>query len=336
MYNSDTSSPIDFIMDICSGVERPKGQRLPPTALELQNNFELNCTLCEYKVISSGGGVSFSVDGASGATTVLPATRPKPYLNLLVNNNLWGKKSLLGRRVWVAFDRAVTTKLREYAILRKSLFSNTLIGLLIGYFCYNQGDFGDYTMSMFNLPYEKVTNIASQLFISNCFVFVTQVLNVHIICQKMKVYRSEQRGGVMSAGVFFLSTLMAEIPFAMFYASIFSALVYFMVGYRTGYENFQFFMTVQVLIAALGVMFTLLSAAVFVKEFVVRDIFLVLSFVMIMVSGFPFSLKVMRDWMVDATHYNPLRWSFECELSILYLVWIVVFYPIMFVISVLW
>lgn len=295
LYNPDVSSVSDFILDIAVGVERPSGHRSAVTAYDMQQIFEAS------EFFEPPPKVEHE-------QKLLPAVRATPYYDLLFKS----RHRAIWRRVYVALERAVVTKFSEYAVLKKSVITAIVPAVFMGYFLYGQGDsFGDYTMSLFNFPYPEVTNVASNMFIANAFAFVTQVLNVHIICQKMKVFRSEQRSGTLSGAVFLASTFIAEAAFTAFYITVFSVIVYYMMDLGSGWENIKYFVNVQLCTSLYAMVTCLLLAAVFRKEFIVRDIFLLGFFLMVMVSGFPFPLSVFRDTVLDISKFNPLRWSFE-------------------------
>ena len=305
-YSPEVSNVTEFIMDVALGIERPTGHRSAVTPYDMQQNF-----------LSSdfhSSNLSAKLD-LSECTKLLPAVRVTPYLDLILKT----RKRALWRRIYVAWERAIVTKFSEFAVLRKSLISAIVPALLIGYFLYGQGNLDKkhdgYTMSLFNLPYNETTNVASNIFIANAYSFVTQVLNVHIIVQKMKVFRFEQRSGLMSGGVFFISTFLAESVFSVFYNSVFSSIVYYMMDLGSGLENFRYFVNVQALTCLYSLLTCLLLAAVIKKEFIVRDVFLMFFFLMVMISGFVFTFIVLRQEMIDISELNPIRWTFEALMN---------------------
>jgi ABC-type multidrug transport system ATPase subunit len=305
IYNPDVSNVTDFILDVAYGIERPTGHRSAVTAYDMQQIFESSSDYCE----------EVSVAKREGDLRLLPAVRYTPYLDLITKHS----KRALWRRIYVAWERAIVTKFSEYAVLQKSLTSAIVPSLLIGYFLWGQANIdnkhGGYVMSLFNLPFNEATNTASNMFICNAFAFVTQVLNVHIIVQKMKVFRSEQKCGVMSGGVFLISTYLAEAVFSFFFIMVFSTIVYFMMDLGSGAENFRFWCSVQAMTSLYSLLTCLMLAAVFKKEFIVRDVFLMGFFLAVMLSGFVFTFVVLRDEMIEASKLNPLRWTFEALMA---------------------
>lgn len=295
IYNPEVSTVSDFVIDIVTGVERPVGHRSALTAYDMQQAFEGTSAFYEFP------------EPSEADIKILCAVRTTPYYDLFFKR----RDRTLWRRVYVALERAMLTKFSEYAVLQKSVTTAIVPALFMGYFVYGQGDIDKYTMGMFNFPYPEVTNVASNMFIANAFSFVTQVLNVHIICQKMKVFRSEQRTDIMTGVVFFASTFLTEALFTIFFTSVFSTIVFYMMAIGSGAVRLQYYLMVQSLTALYSMLTCLLLAAVFVKEFIVRDIFLLGFFLMVMISGFTFTLNVLRDEMVTLSEFNPLRWSFQ-------------------------
>lgn len=68
---------------------------------------------------------------------------------------------------------------------------------------------------------------------------------------------------------------------------------------------------VQQLTAYLGLVTSLFLAAFIGRELAVRDAFLILIFIQLFLSGFPFQLPYITDYMDDVSKLNPMRWIFE-------------------------
>ena len=84
-----------------------------------------------------------------------------------------------------------------------------------------------------------------------------------------------------------------------------------MLGYATGLDNYLFYIGVMLLTSLIGLVTALLLAAVFFREIVVRDLFFVLTFSQLLISGFPYKLPTITGYISDIAEINPLRWSFE-------------------------
>ena len=166
-------------------------------------------------------------------------------------------------------------------------------------------------MAMYNFPYNDVTNISSMILIVTAFCFVTQVNNVHVTVQKLKVFRAEQQLGITRSSQFLLVSALTELPFAWFYTFFFCLIVYQMIDYEDGASNLFYFMHINLSMTIIGVEVTYFMACFFAKEFIVRDMFLLFFFSNVMLSGFPFPIPVMKPGIVDLMGYIPMRWTFQ-------------------------
>ena len=306
---SDEISAADFVLHIADGTERPIGERRAQTAAELWVRFNSSGFMKPVReTMMSNENISTLLPGEVITTTwgniSSMLARQPDRIKSLFTQSYW-------KCVLILTVRAFTIKSREYAVLRKSAAMSLIAGLFIGYFCMDQGNFGKYCMALFNFPYNKVSNIASMLFIINAFCFITQLNNIHVITQKVKVFKAEQKMGITRSSQFLITSALSEIPFAWFFTFFFVAFAYQLIDYKDGVGNFSFFIQVNLFTALMGIQLTYLMACFFGKEFIVRDLFLFVFFTMVMISGFPFTITVMRQRIADLTFYNPLRWTFQ-------------------------
>jgi hypothetical protein len=293
---TEDSDVVDFIFDIANGTERPHGSRKAPTSDDLQRHFQ-NSSLYPSEMVDTG--FKLSTLPASGVSNYgYFSTSKEEFLNTYKSS-------------WTVIERALHIKFKEYEVLKKSLISSIFIALFMSYFLYNQGNFGNYTMSLLSFPYAKVTNISACMFLMIAVVFLQQILNVHILCQKIQVFRYERSAKCTPTLMFFLAAFISEIPFTVFFAMIFSNITYFLASLNTGYKNYFFYMGVHCLISIIGYTTTLMLAAVIRREIAVRNIFLFFTFMMIMTGGLIFQLPVMNDFIVDISRINCFRWAYE-------------------------
>jgi ABC-2 type transporter len=132
-------------------------------------------------------------------------------------------------------------QLKDTETLKKSIMSSLVSSTLIGYLQLNQGSYGYYTITLLKFPYMNTCNITALMFFVVCFSFVQQVLNVHILCQKLQVFRYEQSARCCSALACMITTMLVELPFSAFTVWIFSTIIYFMSDMNKGYYNYFFF-----------------------------------------------------------------------------------------------
>lgn len=288
----------DFLMDIANGVERPTGSRTAPTSEVLQSQFESSQYFqdpqppSEYKTIS-----------------ILPLDIV-PYYGFFDHS----ESLRLLKKTGIVIERAFFVKFREFQVLRKSFSASVVLGLFFGYFLWNAGNFGDYCLSMVQIPYPLVTTLAACFFLFVAVLFAFQVINVHIICQKLQVFRYERSAKCCPTIGFWLAMILSEIPFTVFFGLIFSNISYFMGSLNTGVDNYFFYMGVHVLVSIVGFTSALMLAAVTRREIVVRDFFLFCLFMNSMTSGFMFQQPNMEDSVVKISEINPLRWAYQATM----------------------
>eukprot|EP00602_Paraphysomonas_sp_CaronLab_P005049 CAMPEP_0185030590 /NCGR_PEP_ID=MMETSP1103-20130426/17564_1 /TAXON_ID=36769 /ORGANISM="Paraphysomonas bandaiensis, Strain Caron Lab Isolate" /LENGTH=1294 /DNA_ID=CAMNT_0027565783 /DNA_START=13 /DNA_END=3894 /DNA_ORIENTATION=- len=291
----DGMDTADFLLDIADGVERPTGARKAPSPETLQTQFEASPYF----------------------TNPAPRQDTKSIAVLPVNSvPFFGyfdiKESLrLVKKTPTVVERAFFVKFREYEVLKKSLSSSAFMGLFIGYFLWNDGNFGDYCLSLVGMPYIEVTNVGACLFLMLASLFGMQVINVHIICQKLQVFRYERSAKCCPTFGFWVAIFVSEVPFTIFFGLVFSNISYYMSNMKSGVDNYFFYMGVHALTSVLGFTTALMFAAVSRREIIVRDFFLFCLFMNSMTSGFMFQQNAMEDAIVDISVINPLRWAYE-------------------------
>jgi hypothetical protein len=77
-------------------------------------------------------------------------------------------------------QRSFTVKFREFQNIKRAVGSSAILGLLIGYMYYQNGDWDGYCLNLIRLPYDIVANCTSSFFLGNAFLFVQQVLFIFI------------------------------------------------------------------------------------------------------------------------------------------------------------
>lgn len=285
---------IDFVYDIASGVERSTTRRVADSSFALHEKFEVSSY---YKKPSVVDGFSYSA---------LPTEQGLKYYGYKIDG-----PSLLAYRTYIALCRALRVKFREIEIIKKTFGSSILVGLVVGYLQWNQGSYGIYTMTIVQVPYPQTANITAVLFFISIFVFVQQALNVHVICKKFEQFRTEQLVKCTPTLSFVIATALSEGPFVVFSAFIFANLIYWMTSMNNGSDNYFYFCNVLVMVSLVGLSTTAMMTGVLRREFVVRDMYLLFSFLMVLISGFPFQLPGVRDYIADIAVINPTRWAFE-------------------------
>ena len=113
-------------------------------------------------------------------------------------------------------------------------------------------------------------------------------MNVHIICQKLKLYRYERRIKICPSIGFWFATLFSEVLFAITFSLLTANIFYFMCELNVGLSNWLFFIGIVSSVAVIGITVAIMLAATIRKEMFVRNLFLSFSFLMTITNGYLF------------------------------------------------
>ena len=289
---------MDWILDIAAGTERPASQRQADEPSVQQEKFEASPFFSRPK------------QTGPDALSAFPLSRLRCWGYAQVEPPL-----VLLHRLGVVLERAFVVKIREYDAIKRGLGGSIFVAVVVGYLQFQIGSFGQYTMSLISYPYVNTSNVTALLFFVGAFLFTQQVLSVQLICSKVNAFRHEQAAGVCSTLSFVLATFVSETPFVVLYAFVFANIIYYMSALGVGYANYFFFTRALCTFSLIGFATAFLLAALLRSEIMVRDAYLVCVFLMVMLSGFPFQLSMIRPAIKDLSVLNPLRWEYEALMS---------------------
>lgn len=299
---------IDFIYDIANGTERAISQRTADPPALLQTKFES----CNYFSTPS-----LSVDGS-----FVRGLPDQNYFLLYLSSwkTFFSFETIRNFifdiiRVYLVVERAVYVKITDYFLLVRSFLAACIVSSIIGYLQFDQGNYGYYTMTLAHFPYYGTANTTAVLFFVSAYTFAQQVLNVQLVCQAMQMFRYEQFSGASSAFGYLLAQFIADVPVIFVCISIFASIVYFMTTLNYDYHNYLYFVYVLNMNALVALVTTYLFAALLKKEIPVRDLYLLVTFMLIILSGFPFQLPFIRDYFSEMSQINPVRWTFEALMN---------------------
>jgi hypothetical protein len=204
-------------------------------------------------------------------------------------------------RTYLVITRAFYVKLREVNVIKQQLKTAVVLGLFLGYFLWKLGMKNDYLLDLIGSPYNEIAALSANMWLLIAVLFGQQVANVHIICQKLKLFRHEQRVNVCPSFAFWFATLFSEIPFSLASSLVSANIVYFMAELNVGLGNYIFFVCVVSCVAAVGNTTAIWLAAVFKREMIVRDIFLLFSFLMTISNGYLFHYDQSEGYIEDVS-----------------------------------
>jgi ABC-type multidrug transport system ATPase subunit len=298
---------IHWVRDIATGVERPSNHRGPINSALLQEQFESSDFFKDKEYFNS---TKILMNGSNNVNQnqVISAFNSKLF-------QYWGYGQFNDwkvhlHQIYVITSRALHAKTYEKETLKSSFGGSILVGLLIGSLNYGLGSYGYYTMMLLNFPYVNTSNITAVMFFIGAFIFTQQVLTVQIICRKVSLFRQEQSAGYCGMGTFALATILSEAPVSCAMSLLFGYIVYFMTSLNLGINNFEFYTLNIMSIATIGLQTTLLLAVLLRREILVRDIYILIVFLQVMLSGYPFQLNAITPFFKTISEINPMRWSF--------------------------
>ncbi len=287
---------VDFAMDISAGIERPNNQREADLPAIMQENFELSKY---YKAPHSNRpGVASHIDHASAFN---------PSYSFMGGYFRYNPVLLQLYRTYIVLHRALYTKIKDFEVIKTSIMASIILSLFAGYLQYNQGSYGCCATNFITLPYLNTTNISSLMFFITMFTFAFPFINVHVLTQKLQLFRYEQSAGVCSIPQFFLGMVLSEVPFLIIYTFIFCNIIYWMASFGLGDENYRFFMSSMIGNSMVGLSSAFMWSAILKKELIVRDFFYMSLTLLALLSGFPFQIPQMSDFLANVCLTNPLR-----------------------------
>jgi len=283
---------VDFAIDICSGVERPVSLRVPEPPLIMQEKFQLSAL---YE------GPDFNENHAYAFSPLF-----FQFYGYFQGSSLTFMECL--SQLTSLIVRAYRTKIGDRVSMGFYVTAVLGLGPLIGYLMWGQGHSDhSYCCSVFTVPYRKTFNQSSLLFFCSIFYLTMFFQDAHTFCQRVQLFRYEQRARCSNMVIFYVSSVLCEVPFALFFVFCLCNIVYFMTSLGKGLENYSFYVSLCLLQGLLGLTTTVFYAVLFKKEIVVRDMFFFTLILLVLLSGFPFSITSMPRYMRHFTEVVPLR-----------------------------
>ncbi|KAK3882731.1 hypothetical protein Pcinc_012936 [Petrolisthes cinctipes] len=134
---------------------------------------------------------------------------------------------------------------REPMLIKVRFLQVLIIALLIGTIYFGQ-----------QLTQEGITNINGALFLLLTNMTFQNVFGVvSTFCAQLPIFLREHFNGMYRTDVYFLSKMLAELPFHVFYPFVFVAIAYHMVGFTDDVVNFFICAGIVVLVANCAISF---------------------------------------------------------------------------------
>jgi len=141
------------------------------------------------------------------------------------------------------FKRSIFQVIRQPDQLRIKAIQTIMLGVLIGLLFLNQ-----------ELNQAGALNLQSCLFLMLTNMSFNNAFSVvNTFCADLTVVRREHENMMYRSDVFFWAKCLAELPVILMQPVVFVGVIYYMVGFYQGVENFFICMGIVVLIANIGV-----------------------------------------------------------------------------------
>ena len=332
-YNVDNTSHLsDFLTDVCAGIERPRGYRAALTMRGLQELFAESEQCRHIKTTIEDmqsrlpdrnnnqphdSKTAYLEEGnASRTVAVLSGQSGDSCMDYFCGmfslyRDIWVFFPASWEMFYIVFSRSLTVKIREKEVIVKNLVTLILTAVITGGLAYGTGDYGIYCRNLLGMPYAETFDMIAILFLLTSVLFSIQILNIHIVCQKLQIFRYERNKKCCSLFSFWLATLLAECAFGLVYFLVYSSIIYFMTRMAAGYSKFIFFLALHGTVTVVAVVTALAFAAFFRTEFIVRDMYLIWFFLMVMFSGYPVHIPYFFIWAQKLCILNPLKWAYQ-------------------------
>lgn len=279
----------EFVLDIASGVERPVEQRTIELPSIMKDKFEQSAFFHQ-------------IDRSERFCSAFDAKHFRWYGYRQIENI-----STTFSRTMTVVERAILAKIKDFQTTKASFGIAIIVGLLVGYLQYGQGDYGRYATNLLGIPYANTTNCGALLFFSGSYMYLSHAVNCHIICEKLRLFKYEQSAGCCSLPAFVISVMLSDGPFVVAIAALFSNIIYWMTSLNFGLDNYSFYVGAIIMLTLEGLSAIYLFAVILRREFVIRESYLAVFTLLILMSGYAFQLSTMTYYIGDASVVNPIR-----------------------------
>ena len=133
--------------------------------------------------------------------------------------------------------------------------------------------------------------------------------------RKILVYKYEQRSGYCPPVIFGLILMFSEMIPAFIFSAIYASIFLALTVISTSSSDYIYFTQILWMAAMIGITTTLFLATLFVRELIVRDLYLLLTLFMILLSSFVFNVDNRNSDIQSLMTLNPARWLFQALMT---------------------
>lgn len=152
-------------------------------------------------------------------------------------------------------------------------------------------------------------NRLSMLFFSLLFVLMSHQEDIANIIEDRAFFYRER--SVYSPFAYWLANLLVQIPFNIFNVTVYSLLVYFMVGFRPDVMHFLFFWYIMLMTDVIGMMVCQVVSNCSSNAQVAMSLFPVSLFFSTAFEGFIVFIPSFPPWLGWLSYASYMRYSFQ-------------------------
>ncbi|KAL9697521.1 hypothetical protein quinque_000962 [Culex quinquefasciatus] len=270
----------------------------------------------ELPSVSSGHAVSPSDTNGFGDTSLREQASTSKRLSLVESmesispvrmKHYKGFATSRWRQFWILLKRTVRTSLRDTALTQMRVVSHVVVGLLIGCFYYDIGR-----------DASKIIDNAGCIFFTLLFTMFTAMMpTILTFPLEFGVLEKEHLNYWYSLESFYLARTAADVPFQIFFTTVYVAIVYSLSSQPMELKRAALFTMICVLNSLVAQSFGLLVGAGLRVQ---TGVFLgpVSAIPVILFSGFFLRLDLIPKYLRWCSYVSYLRYGFEGAIVALY------------------
>jgi ABC-type multidrug transport system permease subunit len=204
-------------------------------------------------------------------------------------------------RFGVLWLRSMRNNYRNPMLLIAQLSQCTIIGLFLGITFLNTGDDQTGTYDKFGFLFFTLLSI----------IFNAMIAAVSVYPRERPVYNRERADGMYGTLPYFLASMLSTMPLQFLTGTVYSSIVYYMVGLRAPPDHFFIFVATTIMVCLLGESFGFMLSSI-VPNFEMANLLAGLSYLLwLLTSGFLVSNQNLRSWWSWISYTSMIKYGLE-------------------------
>jgi len=250
---------------------------------------------------SSYGQLVAAIPEPTGKTIIQKAQQ-----SFVMHTQEEGGKASFGLQLKELCKRAISFVFREPLLLKVRIFQTLFMSLLTG-------------LIFLQLP-NSLTGASNK--ISGGFFVAVNPLFTGIngptatFPPERAVYWRENGAGLYSAGAYFMSKLVAEVPVNLVSPVIFGTIAWWMMGLNYGADRFFEFLLIEVILTTLGYAIGIVINLAIYDPGIVQRVQPLILLPLMVFAGFFLNSNSVPDWLVWLEDISPLKYAFRATMNV--------------------